>query len=169
MTSVDDISIIKLLHNINITFWQYSMFMVYCVALLQGSLTFLVKCWKAGSCLGTRLCLMLFVHLFTCVYQNNIVNHLGEHPSLHWDRQQPRHLWSALRSCLNCSRILRTFDWSSSHAGQPAEPQGAVSLPPHIQAVFIQNIVKLYASILVKAEAEVSMWGCVGTWVIILC
>ena len=31
----------------------------------------------------------------------------------------------------------------------------AVALPPHIQAVFVQNIVKLYASILVKAEAEV--------------
>ena len=28
-------------------------------------------------------------------------------------------------------------------------------LPGHIQAVFVQNIVKLYASILVKAEAEV--------------
>ena len=32
-----------------------------------------------------------------------------------------------------------------------------VALPPHIQAVFVQNIVKLYASILVKAEAEVSV------------
>ena len=30
-----------------------------------------------------------------------------------------------------------------------------VALPPHVQAVFVQNIVKLYASILVKAEAEV--------------
>ena len=29
------------------------------------------------------------------------------------------------------------------------------ALPPHIQAIFIQNIVKLYASFLVKAEAEV--------------
>ena len=29
------------------------------------------------------------------------------------------------------------------------------NLPGHIQAVFVQNIVKLYASILVKAEAEV--------------
>ena len=28
-------------------------------------------------------------------------------------------------------------------------------LPGHIQAIFVQNIVKLYASILVKAEAEV--------------
>ena len=33
-----------------------------------------------------------------------------------------------------------------------------VALPPHIQAVFVQNIVKLYASILVKAEAEVRVW-----------
>lgn len=31
------------------------------------------------------------------------------------------------------------------------------SLPAHIQAVFIQNIVKLYARFLVKAEAEVSV------------
>lgn len=28
-------------------------------------------------------------------------------------------------------------------------------LPGHIQAIFVQNIIKLYASILVKAEAEV--------------
>ena len=31
------------------------------------------------------------------------------------------------------------------------------NLPGHIQAVFVQNIVKLYASILVKAEAEVGI------------
>ena len=37
------------------------------------------------------------------------------------------------------------------------------ALPGHIQAVFVQNIIKLYASILVKAEAEVC--GCVGGWV----
>ena len=30
------------------------------------------------------------------------------------------------------------------------------ALPGHIQAVFVQNIVKLYANILVKAETEVS-------------
>ena len=30
------------------------------------------------------------------------------------------------------------------------------SLPGHIQAIFVQNIIKLYASIIVKAEAEVS-------------
>ena len=36
-------------------------------------------------------------------------------------------------------------------------------LPAHIQAVFVQNIVKLYASILVKAEAEVGV--CVYTCV----
>ena len=29
------------------------------------------------------------------------------------------------------------------------------ALPAHIQSVFVQNIVKLYASFLVKAEAEV--------------
>lgn len=29
------------------------------------------------------------------------------------------------------------------------------ALPGHIQAVFVQNIVKLYASVLVKAETEV--------------
>ena len=29
------------------------------------------------------------------------------------------------------------------------------SLPGHIQAVFVQNVVKLYASILVTAEAQV--------------
>lgn len=29
------------------------------------------------------------------------------------------------------------------------------ALPAHVQAVFVQNIVKLYASFLVKAEAEV--------------
>ena len=29
------------------------------------------------------------------------------------------------------------------------------ALPAHIQAVFVQNIVKLYASFLVQAEAEV--------------
>ncbi len=31
------------------------------------------------------------------------------------------------------------------------------SLPAHIQAVFIQNIVKLYARFLIKAEAEVGV------------
>lgn len=31
------------------------------------------------------------------------------------------------------------------------------ALPGHIQAVFVQNIVKLYASVLVKAETEVSI------------
>lgn len=35
-------------------------------------------------------------------------------------------------------------------------------LPGHIQAVFVHNIVKLYASILVKAEAEVSTVKCNG-------
>ena len=35
------------------------------------------------------------------------------------------------------------------------------ALPGHIQAVFVQNIVKLYASILVKAEAEVCVCVCV--------
>ena len=44
------------------------------------------------------------------------------------------------------------------------EPRGVIdsllnpkitALPGHIQAVFVQNIVKLYAAILVKAEAEV--------------
>ena len=34
------------------------------------------------------------------------------------------------------------------------------ALPGHIQAVFVQNIVKLYASILVRAEAEVCVCGC---------
>ena len=33
------------------------------------------------------------------------------------------------------------------------------ALPGHIQAVFVQNIVKLYASILVKAEAEVNWFS----------
>ena len=37
------------------------------------------------------------------------------------------------------------------------------SLPAHIQAVFIQNIVKLYARFLIKAEAEVRGWA--GGWV----
>ena len=31
------------------------------------------------------------------------------------------------------------------------------ALPGHIQAVFVQNIVKLYASVLVKAKTEVSI------------
>ena len=35
------------------------------------------------------------------------------------------------------------------------------ALPGHIQAVFVQNIVKLYASILVRAEAEVRVCVCV--------
>ena len=35
------------------------------------------------------------------------------------------------------------------------------ALPAHIQAVFVQNIVKLYASFLVQAEAEVCVCVCV--------
>ena len=56
----------------------------------------------------------------------------------------------------------------SEHLSDPRSSLDALlnpkvtALPAHIQAVFVQNIVKLYASILVKAEAEVSVCVRVG-------
>lgn len=55
------------------------------------------------------------------------------------------------------------------HVADPRVPMDILlnpkvtALPGHIQAVFIQNIIKLYTNILVKAEAEVNV--CRSVWV----
>lgn len=60
--------------------------------------------------------------------------------------------------------LLTCFGLTLRHLDDPLPVLDALinprvtNLPGHIQAIFVQNIIKLYASIIVKAEAEVKKW-----------
>lgn len=74
------------------------------------------------------------------------------------------HLFAGSSSQEGICEVLYAASWIvgefSEHLSDPRSSLDALlnpkvtALPAHIQAVFVQNIVKLYASILVKAEAE---------------
>ena len=75
------------------------------------------------------------------------------------------HLFSGSTQKDGICEVLYAAAWITGEFSEfLPDPRGAIdallnpkitALPGHIQAVFVQNIVKLYASILVKAEAEV--------------
>ena len=80
------------------------------------------------------------------------------------------HLFTGSTQKDGISEVLYAAAWIvgefSEHLSEPRATLDSLlnpkvtALPAHVQAVFVQNIVKLYASILVKAEAEVCVFSC---------
>ena len=93
-------------------------------------------------------CMILFISLQSTILENT-------------------HLFTGTTQNHGICEVLYAASWIvgefSEHLTDPRSTLDSllnpkvIALPPHIQAVFVQNIVKLYASILVKAEAEVSI------------